>query len=242
MQNRAGVVPFRWDVRRREQLGRLLEAPAPHACRTGAHATRLRPELLAEVRSLRRARGGAGGRRAAGVRGPLAGEPVRLPDRRPGGYRVGGPLRPAERLHARRRRAAGFAPALVEALRAQLRALDLRRRRSRGRRGPSRWWTWLSSGAHVRLALGLAGRLGARGGRGRERRAAAAALRGHHRAAPGTAPTPGAGSSGWTGRWTIPRSALRGVSVPVLVLDRPGQLPGQDDAAPTAPSAGARRT
>jgi hypothetical protein len=32
MPNRAGVVPFRWDVRRREQLGRLLRAPAaPHA-------------------------------------------------------------------------------------------------------------------------------------------------------------------------------------------------------------------
>jgi hypothetical protein len=30
MPNRAGVVPFRWDVRRREQLGRLLEdAPVP---------------------------------------------------------------------------------------------------------------------------------------------------------------------------------------------------------------------
>jgi hypothetical protein len=27
MPNRAGVVPFRWDVRRREQLGRLLDAP-----------------------------------------------------------------------------------------------------------------------------------------------------------------------------------------------------------------------
>jgi hypothetical protein len=29
MPNRAGVVPFRWDVRRREQLGRLLDAPPP---------------------------------------------------------------------------------------------------------------------------------------------------------------------------------------------------------------------
>jgi hypothetical protein len=29
MPNRAGVVPFRWDVRRREQLGRLLEAAPP---------------------------------------------------------------------------------------------------------------------------------------------------------------------------------------------------------------------
>lgn len=48
MPNRTGVVPFRWDVRRREQLGRLLDVPTPKR----PHAwvpTRFR-DLLPEVR------------------------------------------------------------------------------------------------------------------------------------------------------------------------------------------------
>ncbi|WP_420126962.1 hypothetical protein [Longimicrobium sp.] len=44
-----GVVPFRWDVRRREQLGRLLSAPPPERP-YGYIPTRLR-ELLPEVRA-----------------------------------------------------------------------------------------------------------------------------------------------------------------------------------------------
>lgn len=49
MPNRAGVVPFRWDVRRREQLGRLMEVPSPPP------PTWWKPprweEVLAEVRT-----------------------------------------------------------------------------------------------------------------------------------------------------------------------------------------------
>jgi len=43
-----GVVPFRWDVRRREQLGRLLDAPPPQAGRGGQVRWR---HLLPEVRA-----------------------------------------------------------------------------------------------------------------------------------------------------------------------------------------------
>lgn len=49
MTGRAGVVPFRWDVRRREQLGRLVDAPPPPADR-GWSPTPWR-ELLPEVRA-----------------------------------------------------------------------------------------------------------------------------------------------------------------------------------------------
>ena len=48
MPNRVGVVPFRWDVRRREQLGRLLDVPAPPRP-PGGGAVPFR-ELLPEVR------------------------------------------------------------------------------------------------------------------------------------------------------------------------------------------------
>lgn len=49
MPNRAGVVPFRWDVRRREQLGRLVDAPAPERPAGWWKPSRWR-ELLPEVR------------------------------------------------------------------------------------------------------------------------------------------------------------------------------------------------
>lgn len=49
MPNRAGVVPFRWDVRRREQLGRLLDVPAPRRPYVWI-PTRFR-DLFPEVRS-----------------------------------------------------------------------------------------------------------------------------------------------------------------------------------------------
>lgn len=50
MANRAGVVPFRWDVRRREQLGRLVEAPPPGRP-PGAWKPAKWRELLPEVRA-----------------------------------------------------------------------------------------------------------------------------------------------------------------------------------------------
>ncbi|HEX6041869.1 hypothetical protein [Longimicrobium sp.] len=50
MSNRAGVVPFRWDVRRREQLGRLVDAPPPPPRAGGWTPPRFK-HLLPEVRA-----------------------------------------------------------------------------------------------------------------------------------------------------------------------------------------------
>ena len=50
MPNRAGVVPFRWDVRRREQLGRLLEVK-PTDLPPGSWKSIRWRELLPEVRA-----------------------------------------------------------------------------------------------------------------------------------------------------------------------------------------------
>jgi hypothetical protein len=56
MTHRAGVVPFRWDVRRREQLGRLVDAPPPPRTWNPTPFTALLPEVRAcSVRVLARA-------------------------------------------------------------------------------------------------------------------------------------------------------------------------------------------
>lgn len=47
MPNRVGMVPFRWDIRRREQLGRMMEAPRPE----GWGRDRYWDETFAEIRN-----------------------------------------------------------------------------------------------------------------------------------------------------------------------------------------------